>query len=218
MKDITVIQIPAPGESRVMYGGDCIRFELMLSKKAAGRAWVRTNLGSAVISRREVISRIEKNEIKLDEAWYDIEMEQKDDLVFQIVLPLHQTGYFQAKCFFIPENTTVPIWPQGKNTVINVEPPGTCCANIIYNAFVRQFGKSKSGSGEDKDLSAIIKQLDAKGYTVIPESGKFRDLKREVEFIFARLGCRVLHLLPIHPTPTTYARIGRFGSPYAALN
>ncbi|RLB85894.1 MAG: transmembrane fusion protein, partial [Deltaproteobacteria bacterium] len=32
------------------------------------------------------------------------------------------------------------------------------------------------------------------------------------------LGCRVLHLLPIHPTPTTYARMGRFGSPYAALN
>ena len=218
MKDITVIQIPAPGESRVMYGGDCIRFELMLSKKTAGRAWVRTNLGSAAVSRREVISRIEKNEIKLDEAWYDIEMEKKDDLVFQIVLPLHETGYFQAKCFFIPENTTIPIWPQGGNSIINVEPPGTCCANIIYNAFVRQFGKSKSGAVEDKDLSSIIKQLDAKGYTVIPESGKFRDLKREVEFIFSRLGCRVLHLLPIHPTPTTYARMGRFGSPYAALN
>ncbi|MDA8135821.1 MAG: glycogen debranching enzyme N-terminal domain-containing protein [Desulfobacteraceae bacterium] len=218
IKDVTVIQIPAPGESRVMYGGDCVRFELLLSKKVAGRAWVRTNLGSAAVSRREVISRIEKNEIKLDEAWYDIEMEQKDDLVFQIALPLHQTGYFQAKCFFIPEKTTIPIWPQGKNSIINVEPPGTCCANIIYNAFVRQFGTSKSGAVEDKDLSAIIKQLDAKGYTVIPESGKFRDLKREVEFIFSRLGCRVLHLLPIHPTPTTFARMGRFGSPYAALN
>ena len=32
------------------------------------------------------------------------------------------------------------------------------------------------------------------------------------------LGCRILHLLPIHPTPTTYARMGRFGSPYAALS
>ncbi|OGR35820.1 MAG: transmembrane fusion protein, partial [Desulfobacula sp. RIFOXYB2_FULL_45_6] len=172
----------------------------------------------AAISRREVISRIEKNEIKLDEAWYDIEMERKEDLVFLIVLPLHQTGFFQAKCFFIPENTTIPIWPPGGNSIINVEPPGTCCANIIYNAFVRQFGKSKSGTVEDKELSSIIKQLDLKGYTVIPESGKFRDLKREVEFIFSRLGCRVLHLLPIHPTPTTYARMGRFGSPYAALN
>jgi len=216
--DLTLTQIPYPEESRVMYGGDCIAFELRLSKKTDGRAWVRTNLGSAAVSRREVISRIEKNEIKLDEAWYDIEMEKKNDLVFEIVLPLHQTGYFQAKCFFIPENTSIPIWPQGGNSIINVEPPGTCCANIIYNAFVRQFGKSKSGVIEDKELSSIIKNLDAQGYTVIPESGKFRDLKREVEFIFSRLGCRVLHLLPIHPTPTTYARMGRFGSPYAALN
>ncbi|MFA5902691.1 MAG: amylo-alpha-1,6-glucosidase [Desulfobacula sp.] len=216
--DITVTQIPFPGESRVMYCGDCVSFELTLSKKVSGKAWIRTNLGSAAVSRREVISRIEKNEIKLDEAWYDIEMEKTDDLVFQIVLPLHQTGFFQAKCFFIPENTIVPVWPPGGNSIINVEPPGTCCANIIYNAFVRQFGKSKSGAIEDKDMSAIIKQLDAKGYTVIPESGKFRDLMREVEFIFSHLGCRVLHLLPIHPTPTTYARMGRFGSPYAALN
>ncbi len=28
----------------------------------------------------------------------------------------------------------------------------------------------------------------------------------------------IIHLLPIHPTPTTYARFGRFGSPYAALD
>ena len=35
---------------------------------------------------------------------------------------------------------------------------------------------------------------------------------------FQTLDCRILHLLPIHPTPTTYARFGRFGSPYAALD
>ena len=34
--------------------------------------------------------------------------------------------------------------------------------------------------------------------------------------IFDTLGCRILHLLPVNPTPTTYARFGRFGSPYAA--
>lgn len=43
-------------------------------------------------------------------------------------------------------------------------------------------------------------------------------LKKEVEFIFKTIGCRILHLLPIHPTPTTFAKMGRFGSPYAALN
>lgn len=215
---LRVTQSPYPGESRILYCGDCVTFTLTLSNKMKGRAWVRTNLGSAVVSRREVITRVEKNEIKLDEAWYDIEMEAQDDFIWKIVLPLHQTGFFQAKCLFIPDNSTTPIWPAGRNCMFNVEPAGTCCANIIYNAFVRQFGKSKSGTIEEKEVSAIIKNLDAQGYTVIPESGKFRDLKKEVEFIFSSLGCRVLHLLPIHPTPTTYARMGRFGSPYAALN
>ncbi|NOX33780.1 MAG: transmembrane fusion protein [Deltaproteobacteria bacterium] len=214
----SVTQSPVPGESRVMYCGDCARFTITLSTATKGRAFVRTNLGSAVVGRKEIINRVEKNEIKLDEAWYDIEMEPESDLVFTIVLPLHETGFFQAKCFFAPEKSQVPVWPQGKNCIFNVEPAGTCCANIIYNAFTRQFGRSKSGLTDRSELSSIIKSLDSKGYAVIPESGKFRDLKNEVEFIFARLGCRVLHLLPIHPTPTTYARMGRFGSPYAALN
>jgi predicted glycogen debranching enzyme len=213
-----VTQFPPPGESRVLYCGDCVSFTLTLSNPVQGRAWVRTNLGSASVARKEIINRVERNEIKLDEAWYDIEMEKEDEFVYKIVLPLHQTGFFQAKCFFIPEKSTTPLWPLGDNSILNVEPAGTCCANIIYNAFVRQFGSSKSGVTKEKELSSIIKRLDAKGYTVIPESGKFRDLKNEVGFIFARLGCRVLNLLPIHPTPTTYARMGRFGSPYASLN
>ncbi|MBK8727146.1 MAG: glycogen debranching enzyme N-terminal domain-containing protein, partial [Holophagaceae bacterium] len=36
--------------------------------------------------------------------------------------------------------------------------------------------------------------------------------------IFERLGCRILHLLPLAPVPTTYARFGGLGSPYAALD
>lgn len=211
-------QSPLPGESRVVYCGDCITFTLRLSTKISGKAWVRTNLGSADISRKEIIRRVEKNEIKLDGAWYDIQMVLESDSTYRVVLPFHQTGFFQAKCFFIPEKSATPIWPGGDNCYFNVEPAGTCCANIIYNAFVRQFGRSKSNVKSDNAFSSIIETLDANGYTVIPESGKFRDLIQEIPFIFSRLGCRVLHLLPIHPTPTTYARMGRFGSPYAALN
>ena len=51
-----------------------------------------------------------------------------------------------------------------------------------------------------------------------PPSGKLRDLARQLPHIVQTLGCRVLHLLPVHPVPTTYARFGRFGSPYAALD
>ncbi|MBT8369373.1 MAG: glycogen debranching enzyme N-terminal domain-containing protein, partial [Deltaproteobacteria bacterium] len=64
----------------------------------------------------------------------------------------------------------------------------------------------------------MIGSLDQRGYTVIPPSGTFRDLMNELDFILGELGCRILLLLPIHPTPTTYGRMGRFGSPYAALS
>jgi len=201
-----------------MYCGDIIAFELILSCNVQGKAFIRTNLGFADIARKEIISRVEKGEIKLDEAWYDIEMESVSGTAFKIVLPLHETGFFQAKCFFIPDNQTTPVWPKGDNCVLNVEPAGTICGNILYNAFVRQFSNIQATKSKEKNFASTIKELDAKGYTVIPESGKFRDLKDQVEFIFSKLGCRILHLLPIHPTPTTYARMGRFGSPYAALN
>jgi len=53
---------------------------------------------------------------------------------------------------------------------------------------------------------------------VIPASGKFSDLINELDFIIKTLGFRIIQLLPIHPTPTVYARMGRFGSPFAALD
>ncbi|MFH2058678.1 MAG: amylo-alpha-1,6-glucosidase [Pseudomonadota bacterium] len=217
-KQPRVTQDPSPGYACVMYCGDSLTLRLTLSFKAKGKAFVRTNLGSVGLSRKEIINRVEKNEIKLDEAWYDIQMSSDNDLNHIIVLPLHQTGYFQAKCFFLPENSNTPVWPPGDNIIINIEPAGTCCANIIYNAFVRQFGATKRDTIVDEKLSEAISDLDQKGFTVIPESGKFRDLIKEIPFIFSQMGCRVLHLLPIHPTPTTYARMGRYGSPYAALN
>ena len=52
----------------------------------------------------------------------------------------------------------------------------------------------------------------------MPPSGKFRDLTRKLHFVVNKLGCRIIHLLPVHPTPTVYARFGRFGSPYAAID
>ncbi|MGA2854354.1 MAG: amylo-alpha-1,6-glucosidase, partial [Verrucomicrobiota bacterium] len=67
-------------------------------------------------------------------------------------------------------------------------------------------------------IEAQIKALDGKNFAVIPPSGKLRDLTRQLPHIVQTLGCRILLLLPVHPTPTTYARFGRFGSPYAALD
>ena len=49
-----------------------------------------------------------------------------------------------------------------------------------------------------------------------PPSGTLRDLAQELDFIIGELRCRMIMLLPIHPAPSTFARKGRFGSPYAA--
>ena len=53
---------------------------------------------------------------------------------------------------------------------------------------------------------------------MIPPSGTFRDLLQQIPHITEDLRCRIIHLLPINPTPTTHARYGRFGSPYAATD
>ncbi|MGD9730812.1 MAG: amylo-alpha-1,6-glucosidase [Desulfamplus sp.] len=222
-----VTQQPQPGSSMVMFCGDTITFTLTISEPLQGEAWIRTDLGNVSVSRREIIDRIDKDEIRLNEAWHDIKM-CRSDTIFSITLPLTEPGHFHAKCFFLENGKSIPLWPLGENCTINVDSAGSCSSNIIYNAFVRQFGQTKwadnkhaDDNGTDKegeDNTNIIKMLDSQGYTVIPPSGKFRDLIKEIDFIFIELGCRALHLLPVHPTPTTYGRMGRYGSPYAALN
>jgi predicted glycogen debranching enzyme len=215
----SIRQVPPPGSRSVKCRGDVMAFELTLSEAAHGKAWLRTNIGQAQAARRAVIEEVERNIPPLGMDWYDIPMRQVDRCRFTAHVPLSEVGHFEAKCFYLPEGQHQPLWPEGPNVSINVQPADTCCANIVYNAFVRQFGPNISGgAGPDADDQACMSRLDRKGYTVIPRSGTFRDLIEKLDFIIGELGCRFLHLLPIHPTPTTYGRMGRFGSPYAALN
>ena len=216
---VSIRQFPPPGSRSVKFRGDTVTFTLTLPEASHGKAWLRTNIGHAAATRRAVIDAVDKNIPPLGMDWYDIPMRQVDDHRFTALMPLNEVGHFEAKCFYLPEGKTKPLWPDGPNAAVNVEPADTCAANIIYNAFVRQFGPNKSGGHlPDADDQACMARLDQKAYTVIPRSGTFRDLIAELDFIFGVLGCRYLHLLPIHPTPTTYGRMGRFGSPYAALN
>ena len=80
---------------------------------------------------------------------------------------------------------------------------------------MRQYRPPETGSA---DRDRAVRLLEADGYTVIPRSGTFRDLIPRLDLIIGTLGFRILQLLPIHPTPTTYARMGRFGSPFAVLD
>ncbi|MFZ0482775.1 MAG: amylo-alpha-1,6-glucosidase [Desulfobacterales bacterium] len=214
----SVIQNPVPGTRILMFRGDTRSFILTLAHSQKGSAWFRTNIGHAKTTRKEIITEVENNRPPLGRDWFDLPMKRIDDQRFIITVPLCEVGHFEGKCFFLPKGETRPVWPEGPNVVINVEPADTCCSNIIYNAFVRQFGPNKSGNFFQEADEELIRSLDKNGYTVIPPSGTFRDLIKELDFIIGELGCRVIQLLPIHPTPTTYARMGRFGSPYAALS
>ena len=203
----------------LMFRGDTCTFTLTLPSPHNGKAYLRTNIGQARISREEIIQEVCHSIPPLGRAWFDRPMRQIDRHQFQITLPLSEVGHFEAKGYFLNDGDATPIWPVGGNTIINVTSADTCCGNIIYNTFVRQFGSNKSERRAPNDFNlGIIDLLDKAGYNVIPSSGTFRDLIKELDFIVKQLGCRFLQLLPIHPTPTTYARMGRYGSPYAAIS
>lgn len=213
-----LIQAPAPGMRIFRFRGDTLVFSLSMTKEVKGRAWLRTNLGHARIARREIMDEVCSGEPRLQRDWFDIPMKRVSKKRFRIHIPLCEVGHFEAKCYFLEKGNTTPLWPGGPNVVINVEPADTCCANTIYNAFVRQFGPNIAGGARPSAAMANdIHLLDNAGYTVIPPSGTFRDLIGKLDFIISELGCRIIQLLPVHPTPTTYGRMGQFGSPYAAL-
>ncbi len=214
-----VHQTPSPGQHLLQFRGDLLVFKLQVQARLQGKAYVRTNIGHARTIRDEIIRYVELNEAPLGRDWYDVPMKAVSPGEYEVTIVLNEVGHFEAKCLFIPEGQTEPLWPEGPNTGINVEPADTVCGNIVYNAFVRQFGAHKNEALCDLSQAAdCLKSLDSQGFAVIPPSGTFRDLIAELDFIMGRLGCRLIQLLPIHPTPTTYARMGRYGSPYAALS
>jgi starch synthase (maltosyl-transferring) len=212
---------PATGERILRFVGDRIRFSLRdenNSRARAGwRALLRTNLGRAAELRREIISAHAGGAVAAGASWRDAPMQKTAD-GWEIELPLAESGYFKAKAYLLDPKGWQH-WPDGADIGISVHPNFARTANTIYCAFTRLFGATKKlASTRDEKIEEQIKPLDAQNYTVIPPSGKLRDLARQLPHIINTLGCRILHLLPIHPTPTTYARFGRFGSPYAALD
>ncbi len=207
---------PACDSRTVGYVGDSIEFELGfdpgLERKGNWSAFLRTNLGRAARLRSETIRTFSKP--GPGGFWRDVPMHRTDS-GWIVRLALGEVGYFESKAFVVdPEGRQH--WPQGANTGTAVHPDSIRTANTIYCAFTRLFGPSKNLSKtQNPEVESQARALDTLGYTVIPPSGTMRDLKRELPHIFKALRCRTLHLLPINPTPTTSARFGRFGSPYA---
>ncbi|HUC84222.1 MAG TPA: amylo-alpha-1,6-glucosidase [Candidatus Acidoferrales bacterium] len=211
---------PVPGERLLRFVGDKVRFQLrQASPVAPGRfqARLRTTLGRAAVRRREIIAAHAGGVALADASWRDLPM-PRTAAGWEIELPLAEVGYFKAKAYLLDQNNW-QIWPDGPDLGISVHPNFARTANTIYCAFTRLFGATRTlVSAVDAKLETQLKSLEALGYATLPPSGTFRDLIRQLPLVVNRLGCRIIHLLPVYPTPTVYARFGRFGSPYAALD
>ncbi len=212
---------PETGARLVRYVGDTVVFTL---EEASGRAlppaWrgmVRTNLGRSRALHRTILGAAAGPQPTAGAEWRDLPMRRQDH-AWTLELPLTEPGFFAAKAFAVDERGWQH-WTIGPDTGLCVHPDGARTSNLIYCAFPRMFGPSRTrATTGDPALEGRLAELDAQGFTVIPPSGKLRDLQQHLPHIFDTLGCRILHLLPVSPTPTTGARYGRFGSPYAALD
>ena len=209
-------QTPTPGQMIVAPRGDEIGFTLELGAGVQGQAYLRTNLGRGRVRLREIVGEVEDGVAARKAGWRDLPMREVRPGVYSISVRLDEVGRFLAKAFFEPRDGKLE-WPDGGDVVVKVEPADTVCSNSMYSAFVRQFGERKSLPDKTPEPPGVA-ELDEAGYAVIPPSGKFRDLIAELDFIIGTLGFQIIQLLPVFPVPTTYARMGRFGSPFAALD
>ena len=208
-------QILIPGRE-IFYAGDSITVEVVNIPVLPGKVVFRSNLPGIRQRRQELIAHHEKGADLQALDWHDIEI-PGSGRKRSITLPLTEIGIFEGKCCFIPAGGAPLQWAEGGNFKFKVISASAIAGNTFYAAFVRQYGRNlfKPFSSPEE---AEIRNLEQHGYSVIPSSGTFRQLKKQLDHIFGTLKCRILQLLPIHPVPAEYGRMGRFGSPFAALD
>ena len=191
-------QTPATDSYLLRWKGDELAVTLTLAAPRAGRAVFRTDLGG---------------------DWHDVPMKETRPGVFSCAVALEKVGIFQGKACFFPKGKNLPEWPEGDNLRVKVAPAATRRANSIYTVFPRQFGGARFQNPEkEPGVKEAQEFLDAKGYSVIPPSGTFRDVTRALGHIMDDMRFRIVQLLPIFPVPATFARMGRYGCPFAATD
>ncbi len=216
-----LVMEPAADGRVICYVGDRLRFRLHradgLPRGEGWRAFLRTNLGRGTRLKQEVITARERPRRGDISSWRDIPMEETEG-EWALELTFTEVGYYQAKAY-ATDDQGWQVWPDGADCGISVHPDRCRTANTIYCAFPRLFGKTRGlSTTSDSRLEARLRRLDQQEYAVIPPSGKLRDVTSAVPHIVDGLGCRLIQLLPVNPTPTTLARLGRYGSPYAGLD
>ena len=205
-----LVMTPGTGERAVRFVGDQIRFSLSRPGGAASgegwRAFLRTNLGRGSALRPE-ISQSRAGRARLPGAsWRDVPMHATEG-EWVLELPVTEVGFFKSKAYAVDERGRQH-WPEGADFGVSVHPDQYRTANTVYCAFPRMFGPTrKLANTADAEREKLLAALDQEGYSVIPPSGKLRDLTKQLPHIVDTLGCRILHLLPVNPVPTTYARM-----------
>lgn len=210
-------QTPEPGSRILAHCGDTVDFTLYVDGARRGRAVLRTSLGGARIRRREIVEAADQDRPPLAREWRDVPMEEIEPGVHRARMPLCEVGIFRAKSCFFPAEGGRPQWPQGGDVRVKVAPAWTCQGASVYTAFVRQFGASLA-EARAQQPPCDVAALDRDGWSAIPPEGTFRDLAAHLDAIFGDQRFRILQLLPIHPVPTTFARMGRYGSPFAGTD
>jgi predicted glycogen debranching enzyme len=211
---------PAPGKGQVLFAGEVLRVRLTVEGDevpSQAEAFLRTDINSAPEKRLHTAARIERGASRFAVGWHDVPMERASANTFEVAAIAFQPGYYEFKAHL---NTGDSIyWPSGHNAFVSVHPLKWWGGNTIYTAFPRQFGPYKAlESARHVNTPGAAEALGREGFAVIPPSGTFADLEKELPFLFHELGVRILHLLPVQETPTNYARMGLYGSPYAAAD
>lgn len=216
-----LVAAPAPGERLVRHVGDSLTFQLQTPSQArpalGWQARLRTTLGRAQARRDEIVRAHTAHVAPFGVSWHDVPLSWNGaDWSRTFLLP--ETGFFAAKPYLL-DPQGYQHWPPGPDITVSVHPDVCRSANTIYCAFTRLLGPTRHATRlHPEKHQAAVQSLRDQQYAVLPPSGTFRDLQRQLPHIVERLGCRVVHLLPVHPTPTTFARFGPMGSPYAALD
>ena len=68
-------------------------------------------------------------------------------------------------------------------------------------------------------VESVLTRKNNSIYTVFPRQfGSFREIVRRLPIIMDKMGFRIVQTLPPFPVPTTYAVMGEYGCPFAALD
>src|SRR5467141_3102267 len=182
MQSLIPVMTPAPGSRLLHFVGDRVWFELRdhdyTPAPQGWQAMLRTNLGRAAMLRGEIIQARTLGLPPASAAWRDLPMRPYADGSWALELPVNEPGFFKAKAYLVDPRGWQH-WPDGADAGISVHPNRYRTANTIYCAFTRLFGETKTGrTTTDLKKEKELSLLDDAGYTVIPSSGKLRDLTK----------------------------------------